>query len=317
VCGGEGLIASLPDVALFEAGGSRWGAPDVVAWGRRSARWPAFEDRIRAGLGDAPVDGAARSARVKALRRARDLIAAEEAEAWLARWGLDVGRLLDWAERAVRADRGDPPTDAPIDGVVWDHLVLDGALGEWAVELAGAVALADTAVAQGLAAAFAGPDTPDARVAWVDEARRAAEARLAADVDVAAAVRGAGPGLTAVDVEVLVLSTRDAAAEAIVCVTHDGQTLADVGAWVGAAPQRVRGALQDLPDALRAAVLPAASGEVVGPVEHDGQFVVVAVTHKASPDPSDPAVSARVVADALRDARDALVVTAVRWVARP
>ena len=97
---------------VFTVGSQSYGWEDVglaaVLWGD----WATMETEVREGLAclaraedtDADLDAEVRTA-ADEFRYARDLLSAEEAEAWLNRWGLSVESWLDYLRRSVLPGR--------------------------------------------------------------------------------------------------------------------------------------------------------------------------------------------------------------------
>ena len=90
----------------------------------------------------------------------------------------------------------------------------------------------------------------------------------------------------------------------MLCVEHDGSSLAEVAARARVPVGEAQVVVEDAPAGWQEPLASAAEGEMVGPVEDDGGFVVLLITGKVRPSADDPAVAAR--------ARSLLVERAVR-----
>ena len=119
-----------------------------------------------------------------------------------------------------------------------------------------------------------------------------------------------------VDLERLDFMTDAAAREAECCVREDGLTLSEVAIESRRSVTDERALLDTLPAALRHAVLSASPGELVGPIEIDGRFIVAQILAKTPATLDDPLIRARAgrsVADAVRSKA---VLSQVKWIER-
>jgi hypothetical protein len=96
-----------------------------------------------------------------------------------------------------------------------------------------------------------------------------------------------------IDSDTLSFSDENAAREALLCVTEDRLSLADVGGLSRHSIIRARGFLADLPAEYRHRLLAAELGQVIGPLMVDGHFHVTVITGRAGPTLADEHVVAR------------------------
>src|SRR5207248_1733163 len=152
--------------ALFAVGGDVYGWDDVVALAKRRGDWDELAAQVRAGLAalaeleargeplaDEEIDESARQFRYE-----RNLLAADELDAWLDRHRLTAADWRDSVARALARDRS-PGADAslPEDEVaaaVWAEGVCSGRLEQLAAELARLAAVSPGAPPGELDAAF-------------------------------------------------------------------------------------------------------------------------------------------------------------------
>ena len=73
----------------------------------------------------------------------------------------------------------------------------------------------------------------------------------------------------------------------------DGRTVVDVAADCGGAVRHTSVYLADIEPALQPLVLAAQPGELVGPVERDGAYVLLAVQERTLPASTDPELRQR------------------------
>jgi hypothetical protein len=100
--------------------------------------------------------------------------------------------------------------------------------------------------------------------------------------------------LVKIDIETLELDSAAAAREAVLCVRDDGARLSEVARDAGYRSERAEVWMDALEDSVHQAILGAAEGEVIGPIECDAHFKVCQVLRKVAPSISDPAVSDRI-----------------------
>ena len=278
-----------------------------------------------------------------AFRYARDLLTAEEMEAWLARAGLNLDTWSDVLARdllrARRPDRLEAFVGAAPGQFVLDEVLLaaegicSGMFADFARTLAERVAVAETADTAldpaAIAAEVAGVRRKHS--AWLANLNADLEGRLTHLVSVNAAYAAlAGASLDEaalaqhldrfrlewlrVDLEQLSFSTAEAAQEAEWCVREDGLTLSEVAMESRQSVQDVRALLEGLDEPLRDAVLSATLDDVVGPVDIDGRFVVALVIGKTPPSLADPLVRARAERSVVEALATRAVLSHVAWV---
>jgi hypothetical protein len=261
---------------LFTVGGREFRWADVT----ERVDWHALRAPDRE-LSDAELEEAAARFRYE-----RNLVAAEEMEAWLARWELTVA---EW--RAYL--RGTLPDD---DRAPWVAAVCSGTLERAARELAAKAAVADALGEPELERAYerfvAEAVTPDA-LASLLEARRADWIR--------------------VDCRTLVLPSEAAAREAALCVRDDGMALAEVAAQAGVETREHALYLEDAEGELGGALLSARTGELLGPIPLGDRFALVLVDGKVDPALDDPEILRRAQEAARRRAIEREVVNRVTW----
>lgn len=186
------MVAWLAE-PVFNIGPARYDWADVLLAAHLRGDWPALETQIRQGLAcqraldeDDESDGAdqqAVDAAAAEFRYARDLISAEETEAWLAARGLTSEAWLDYIERGVlRAERAEemhdlveryPVTDDEVAALTWVEGICSGRPADFARDLAARVVVGDTPNPAGL---VPGPANP--RLMIPASASRASRSRV-------------------------------------------------------------------------------------------------------------------------------------------
>jgi hypothetical protein len=278
-------LVALGRRPVFSAGGSTYCWDDVLAAASARGSLAAFraESRIRAphDLGEAPAPEAVSAAATR-FRRERGLLSAEELAAWLAGWELTVDEWGAYLERSVVGGVGSE--EESLDEAEFVDLVCSGFLEEQARRLAADVALADLA-------ADDGERVP--ALERIEAAAAAARAGAASEASIEREIAKRQLEWTLLELETLELADRDAAREVALCVRHDGRAIADVAVECGVPLQHVNVYLADVDPSLERSLLAAQPGELIGPLDHDGAFVLFAVENRTRPTNTDPELRRR------------------------
>jgi hypothetical protein len=308
-------LGVLAGRAVFTAAGRAFGWEDVVRAAGLRGELQELERATREGLacarraeaeGSAPTADALRAA-ATVFRYERDLLAAEELEAWLEERGLAVSdwnshlrRLLlreRWAGELEEVEARYPVPDEEVEATLPAEAVCTGFLRRAAERLA-----EDVALAAGEAAA--GGD-----LAALTKAAATARARAPSPAEVAREIEAHALDWIRIQAETLELGDAETAREAALCVRVDGRSLADVAEDCGVAAQPLVLYLGDAAPELRVALVSARAGELIGPVERGSGLTLLQIREKAEPAAGDPelerraaaALTARTVERALRD----------------
>jgi hypothetical protein len=249
-------------------------------------------------------------------RYARNLVAADQLEAWLAHWGLTVrqwraylGRTLlrrRWTDELEETASRFPATDEDVGGVIWAEAVCSRFLEEAAYRLAGDLSLAADA-----GEALAG-DRDELFARAKDAADRAgAEAPTEDAVEHVVAARGLE--WLRVEGRLLELPDEDLAREVALCVREDGRALAEVAAECGSEPRPLRLYIEDVDAELSARLIAAREGELVGPLRRNEGFILLDVQKKLPPGVGDPDVRRKAEAQILARAAERAIGANVTW----
>jgi hypothetical protein len=345
---------------VFTVGERTYAWEDVVLAAMWWGDWDRLEAQARQGLAcaarleavDAESDPDQVSAAADEFRYERDLLTAEETEAWLARWGLTTESWMDYIERAVLrrawADELDdnvreyPIGDDEVAEAMHAEAVCSGALGRLAGKLAGR------------AAAFARAGPPAAGAPPAEDEKARAPGALGA-VGARAATLGL-PGLTPdacaeklrtiaglegafqrFSQEVLTpkaihdainthhldwirlrcrtvtFADEQAANEAALCVREDGDDLTAVARAAKTPVHKTRFYMDEAEPPVRTLLQAARPGEVLGPVPLNGGYALFHVLEKRLPSAEDPHVRRRAERHVLDRAVDHEITHRVRW----
>jgi hypothetical protein len=305
---------------LFAVEGINYTWQDVLAWSEARGTLAALNERSRRGsvslrradeLGSRPASEAV-SAAAASFRYGRGLLSAEQLSGWLARWELTVTEWGEYLERTLLLD--DDDTDGAeaavdVDAVAeaeYVDAVCSGFLEREALAFASDMALADLTPIEAVG---------DQRIMVERTLVAAAIARrdAASATGVEREIARHGLDWTRLELDVLELEDPGAAREAAMCIRVDGSGIDEVAAAVSAPVNHRSVYLGDLEPWLQPSLLAAQPGELVGPVEEDDQFVLLAVNDRKPASAADPELRRRaetaLVERAVRRATEARV----RW----
>jgi hypothetical protein len=278
---------------LFRVGDHVYRWSDVVEHARATGAWDEVADRVRAGLaalaelGTPPpeeLEAAARDDRYE-----RNLLAADDLDAWLVRRGLTVADWHAYLERALAgaAFTGSPAPQPVPDDLTWAEGICAGRLEDLAVDLAQLAAVETD----------------------LDEFRRDA----ATEEAIAREIQASRLEWQRVGYDVLRLDSEDAAAEAAACVRDDGLPLTEVARRAGVAVDERDGFLDEAEPELARQLIAARPGDVVGPIETSGVFLLAQLRTRTAPTATDDAVRARAAQAVADRAVSRLVDERVVW----
>jgi hypothetical protein len=306
----------------FRRDGASYRLADALLCAALAGEWKVLETEILGGLAcelrseeeGSPLEDGELAEALRAFRYDRNLIAAEEAQEWLDGWELTAEDWSDALERQLlhrrwHAELAEIVDEYELDDeglaeIAWADLVCSGALETLVQRLAERVAVVDEADASPLVTAATRAATLPT---WLGiSADESTVRRLAGIVAVAeerrrqelspeklrAAIAARPLDWTYVDAVRLVLPTEDMAAEAALRVREDGERLDEVGRDVGAAVDRWGGFLETAAADLRARLVSAAEGELLGPMREPAGLALLQVVTRRPPVESDPVVRA-------------------------
>lgn len=339
----SGHLTRLAARSVFRVDGEAWTWGDAVLATIRSGEWAELESRARHGLAalhrlqasGQEVPAAELTQAARSFRYARELLAAEELDAWLDRRGLSHADWRDHLRRELlrRGSAGSAHEDAvPEDEVhaaAGVDLICGGGLEAAARRLAAQAALAppedgagaeehdsgDDAVTAGRVLGGEPSDWSErlARLARIEAGAAAARDALADEPAVEHELAEHRLEWLRIELELLDLPHEEAAREAALCVRADGSELGEVAARAGSALRSRRLLLAEADAWLAPHLLGAEEGEVIGPVAHDGGHAVARVRAKRAADAADPELRRRAEAALVQRAAARHVSERVEW----
>jgi hypothetical protein len=336
-------MPTLAGRSLFTIGNRSYVWEDLVAAGCLWGDWVTLEQRVRDGLiclarlddldeddEDALSEDDVETAAAE-FRYARDLVAADDLEAWLEQRGLTIDSWLDFVRRSLLLERWAEDLDEireeyeADDDEVAETMVCEavcsGVAGRLVERLAGRAAIHARATEEAAASGDAVDDKAAASLAAAvpeDQLKRflpdvAAKARrervaVVASLEVAwrrfaelvappDALRGliASRRLDWVRIATVsvVAPDEDVAKEIALCVTEDRRPIEEVAEDAGLSADASEMWLEDADEALRDALIGAQPGEVLGPLAWKEGHLVLTVGDKRLPSDDDADVRAR------------------------
>lgn len=303
------------DKVAFSVSGRPFTWRDAIAHARATGAWETLERQTAEGVAllhtrgqsGPPPDDLREAA--NAFRYERNLVAAEELEAWLDHWEVTVDEWMDHIRRTVlRKDFAeDLPSSAPqhsgnndeITARLWSSAVCSGILERAAEQLAGLRAVCD-----GLA---------EKTGAAVEPLRARTELRSSiTEQELKAEVQNRVLEWVRVDAHVLAFLREDAAREAVALLVQDGLSATEVADLARASLEHRSGYLEEIEEERRLLLTGSTKGDVLGPFEEEHGWQVIVVLDKVSPSLDDPEVRSRaeesIVERAIRRETDERVV---------
>lgn len=329
---------------------------DVVLAAKLRGEWADLEAAVRQGLAcvaraEATGEGAepdAVDAAAQAFRYDRDLITAQETEAWLAARGLTVDAWLAYIERAVLRESWAedldaildeyPPADDEVAALIEVEGVCSGAFDRFASALSARAAVyarlqeerapsleASAADVERLirsvedAGGVPGLSPESCRdklthLARLELAYRDFRARAITPRVVRDQLDARRLDWIRLDCRSLALPDAQAAREALLSVREDGLDLAAVAEAAKAEVVESRFYLEQAHEELRDHFLGGQKGDLLGPFEVAGEWVLFEVRDKGMPSEADPEIRERAEQAAWQSLVEREIVNRVRWV---
>jgi hypothetical protein len=356
VCATGNHLETLYGQVVFSAGSEEYCWEDVVLAAELWGDWTCVRDRLHQGLAclraseereSGPEEQEVESAATE-FRYARDLVSAQEMEDWLTRWDLTAEGWMDyvrwsllrrtWSDQVADLVSEYPPEDGDVDRFLRVEAVCSGDLERFAGELAGRVAVGerenggepdDAEVSEvlrhfpahlterGLAGiAPAACRAKMERLARVEVSFRRFREEGATPGRIAALIRSRRIDWTRFNLDSIAFPEEQMAREAALCVREDGRDLCEVAADARREVRRSTMYIEEMDATVRDDFLGAQKGELLGPFESRGEFVLYQILDKTLPSPDDAALTVRAREAVLRLQMDREINDRVKW-ARP
>ncbi|HXH09282.1 MAG TPA: hypothetical protein VNP04_05900 [Alphaproteobacteria bacterium] len=357
------LVHSMFGQTVFTIGNQGYTWADVVLAAHLWGDWATMEQDVRAGLaclkhmentGEGPTAAEVQAA-AREFRYARQLISAQEAEAWLAHRHLSPETWLAYLQRSVLRQQWSsrlrelllqyPITAAEVAQHIVSEGICSGKLAEYAQKLAARAAIhargreAMTAEPPGSATEAAQsricqlpPLRPDiCRLLGLppERCRERLHTLLGLEAEFERVCRSIltpktlqdqlrvhGLDWIRLDCHCLMVPQEQMAREALLCVREASMTLAEVAAHAHIDMQHIRWYLEDVEPMLQPYFLAARQGEWLGPFCVGDAYALFWVLDKVMPAIDAPDIRRRAEQRVLRRLIDEAIDTQVRWHSR-
>lgn len=344
---------------VFQVGGDSYCWADIafaaVVWGD----WDRLRREVREGLAclgsyrasGRPLPEAEIDAAAAEFRYERELISAQEAEEWFARWGMSAREWMDYIRRSVLRNRLEsrmpellaqyPVSDADVAAAAGVEAICSGLLRRLAPRFAARAAAHDQLRGAqqnggrlytdeelaGVRRGFPGDlqslgldvdeDTLDecaTRLARLELALRDFRTAVVTPRAVADQISSHHLEWIRVAYQTLIYPAEAMAREALLCVREDGMDFPDLAAATVVADLREDEQwIGELKGPLHTGLLGARAGEVLGPFAIGGGHALLRLTAKRLPTSEDEQVRSRAETAALQRALSNELQTRVHW----
>ena len=325
---------SLLGQLVFSVGRQQYYWDDVILSARRWGDWADLEKELREGIAclkrldeaEEEFDPEALESAANDFRYERDLLTAEEAEAWLNRWNLSADSWMEylqrfilrrkWADQLVEIVARYRVTKKEIHSSLHAEAICSGHLARFARALAARASAYEKALEAG----------------WVRDEPKSAEAtgrirlleasyqRFCDHVVDAQGIKNQVDShrldWIRIGCRYVLFSQEQMAREAALCARDDGMQLDEVAANASIALQNATMYLDEVEPSLRDRFLSAEKGALVGPLNWDKAFGLFLVEDKIIPAVEDPEIKQRAQETLLESAVNREINKRVKWHAR-
>ena len=313
---------------MFTVNDEQFGWEEIVSSAQIWGEWQPFLEETRQSLaclrlavktGQLPAGVEMRQA-ATAFRYAHNLVSAEDARSWLARWEMTVdewmnclrGQLLRerWADKLDQIVAANPVSDTEVDQVVRRHAICADTLGLWAQKLAGHAAV----VAKSGLLAVGGRSAGDV-VAQIEAEFAAQSEQAVTPQRLAAKIADHRLDWIRFDCRYVWFPLERIAREAAFCVSEDGLTLDEVAYDARSIVQQWNFYLDEVEAAARPYFLAAHQGDWLGPVKMLEGFPLFSIVAKQMPAADDPQIRERAERAIIRSVIEQAMSEQVKWTA--
>jgi len=297
-------MSQLLEGPCFAVDGEVYQWQDVFAYAQTSGRWADLLQSARAGVACTMHADAspAEEERLEALvdaagdefRYARDLLTADEMEAWLAERGLTARTWLESVRRRVLLELWAEQVDDLVARYSPASEDVDAALASDMVCEDGHRALAERFAAVAAAAVAAGGVSPgEDRYAALRAAAERFRATVVTDEALRREISSHQMDWVRIDCRAVEFEDQAEAREAALCLREDGLPLEEVAEAAHVSVGALSFYLDEIDTEERSRFLASHAGSVVGPIPVEDVHILYCVDAKVMPSVADPAVHER------------------------
>jgi len=303
-------MEDLSDCPLFSVGERSYFLSDLIHAAKLWGDWEDLEKETRRGLACAKwteeegedVDNAEVESAANEFRYERDLLTAEETDAWLRQWGLSVDEWMECMRRAAlrtglalqldEIEARHPVGKEEIDRWAHAELVCSARARRLAHKLAARASVYQRALAEGWVEA-AGESDAERLPEALETAYEKFYRRTITHEGIESQVMSHGLDWIRFDYSCLAFAAEEMAREALLCIRDDGMSLEEVAENAKVSVQGGLFYLDEIDSELWNPFLAAQKGELVGPVEWEDEFALFLIRDKILPSLDDPDVRER------------------------
>jgi len=293
-------------MTLFTVENQEFGWHEIVSAAAVWGEWQPFVEatrqslaclRLAANTGQMPPAAEMREA-TTAFRYAHNLISAEDAKSWLARWDVSVEDWMNylrgqslrerWAGRLSEIAAAHPISDAEIGEVIKSHAICADRLGDWAVRLAGRAAVASTSRSLPASDQSGSDLIACIEIEFEQKCQQTVTPKL-----IESKIADHRLDWIRFDCRYVWFGEERIAREAAWCLTEDGLTLEEVAYDSRSIVQQWNFYLDEIEASARAHFLSARRGDWLGPIKMIEGFPLFSVVAKTMPAAADPQIRER------------------------
>lgn len=297
-------------MTMFTIDNQEFGWDEIVIAAQVWGKWQPFVEttrqslaclRLAASNGQMPPAAEMREA-ATAFRYAHNLISAEDARSWLARWEMTLEDWMNylrghalrerWAGRLDKVVAANPVSDQEVADVIKHHAVCADKLGQWAVKLAGRAAIA---ARSGPLAAVERPTTVSPRnlVSRIETEFERQRQQTVTPKLIEIKIADRQLDWIRYDCRYVWFGQERIAREAAWCVSEDGLTLEEVAYDARGIVQQWNFYLDEIETSARSHFLAARQGDWLGPIKMLEGFPLFSIVAKQMPLADDSIIRKR------------------------
>ncbi len=325
---------SLLGQLVFSVGRQQYYWDDVILSARRWGDWADLEKELRQGIAclkrldeaEEEFDPEALESAASDFRYERDLLTAEETEAWLNRWHLSADSWMEylqrfilrrkWADQLVEIVARYRVTKKEIHNSLHAEAICSGHLARFARALAARASAYEKALEAGWVRDEPKSAEATARIRRLETSYQRFCDHVVDEQGIKNQVNSHRLDWVRVGCRYVLFSQEQMAREAALCARDDGMQLDEVAANASIALQNATLYLDEVEPSLRDRFLSAEKGALVGPLNWDKAFGLFLVEDKIIPAAEDPEIKQRAQETLLESAVNREINKRVKWHAR-
>jgi hypothetical protein len=319
---------------VFSVGSQQYYWDDVILYARQSGNWDELEKQLREGIAcmkrledmAEQIDPEELELAANEFRYERDLVTAEETEAWLNQWNVSaeawmeyIQRLLlrrKWADRLAEIVAHYPATKKEFHSSLHAEAVCSGYLARFAHALAARASAYDKARKEGWISDESKSAAAADRMCRLETSYRRFRDHVVDSQGIKNQINSHRLDWIRFDCRYVLFPQEQMAREAALCVRDDGRQLDEVAANANVALQNAAIYLDAVEPTLRDRFLGAEKGALIGPLNWANAFGLFLVEDKIIPAVEDPEIKQRAQESLLQSAVNREINNRVKWHAR-